>query len=399
MIVLGADTHKRSHTVAAINAATGQLLGDNTVAVGARGFAALVIWARGLDGELVWALEDCRHVSGALERFLIARGERVVRVWTRLMAGTRRSSRERRKSDQIDAVSVARAALAAGIQTLPTAALAGPELDIRLLVDHRERLVRTRVALNSTLQWNLHDLWPELTLPGGALFSKKWTSKIARRLARTEQTMRVRIARDELRRPRELTVAVDALETEIADLVAQVAPHPCSPSPVSAPDRGQAHRRDRRRSSLQQRGQARPHRRRGADPGQLRQDQPPSPGSRREPPDQRRAASRRRHPRAKPPRDTDLPRPQTPRRQEHPRGHSLPQAPPRPPHLAPAPAAHPVTDFSQSLDIGAAETAVPAGRWATAPSRRESSSAALPGAPERGSTESDRRSPRSRRSV
>ena len=154
MIVLGADAHKRSHTVAAINTATGQLLGDNTVAVGARGFAALVIWARGLDGERVWALEDCRHVSGALERFLIARGERVVRVSTRLMAGTRRSSRERGKSDQIDAVSVARAALAAGIETLPTAALAGPELDIRLLVDHRERLVGTRVALNSTLQWN-----------------------------------------------------------------------------------------------------------------------------------------------------------------------------------------------------------------------------------------------------
>jgi len=71
--------------------------------------------------------------------------------------------------------------LAAGIETLPTAALVGPELDLRLLGDHRERLLRTRVALNNTLQWNLHDLWPELTLPGGALFSKKWTTKIARR--------------------------------------------------------------------------------------------------------------------------------------------------------------------------------------------------------------------------
>jgi transposase len=224
MIVLGADTHKSSHTLAAINAATGEVLGEKTVQVGARGFGALLIWTRSLDGERVWALEDCRHVSGALERFLIARGERVVRVSTRLMAGTRRSSRERGKSDQIDAVSVARAALAAGIQTLPTAALAGPELDIRLLVDHRERLVRTRVALNSTLQWNLHDLWPELTLPGGALFSKKWTTKIARRLARAQQTMRVRIARDELRRLRELTETINALKVEIAELVGHVAP-------------------------------------------------------------------------------------------------------------------------------------------------------------------------------
>ena len=69
MIVLGADAHKRSHTIAAVDAATGQVLGDKTVAVGARGFAALLVWARGLDGERVWALEDCRHVSGALERF------------------------------------------------------------------------------------------------------------------------------------------------------------------------------------------------------------------------------------------------------------------------------------------------------------------------------------------
>jgi transposase len=90
MIVLGADTHKRSHTIVGVELATGQVVGDKTVAVGARGFAALLVWARGLDGDRVWPLEDCRHVSGALERFPIGRGERVVRVSTRLMAGTRR---------------------------------------------------------------------------------------------------------------------------------------------------------------------------------------------------------------------------------------------------------------------------------------------------------------------
>ena len=35
MIVLGADTHKRSHTIAAVAAATGELLGEQTVQVGA----------------------------------------------------------------------------------------------------------------------------------------------------------------------------------------------------------------------------------------------------------------------------------------------------------------------------------------------------------------------------
>jgi transposase len=224
MIVLGADVHKRSHTIAAIAAATGELKGDKTVRVGEDGFLALLDWARVLDCERVWALEDCRHVSGAFERFLIGSGERVVRVATKLMADVRRAGRERGKSDLIDALAVARAALREGIDALPSAQLAGIELDIRLLVDHRERLIRSRVALNNDLLWNLHDLWPELKLPGSALFSKKWSTRIARRLARAEQTARVRIARDELRRLRELTVAASELEAEIAELVAQAAP-------------------------------------------------------------------------------------------------------------------------------------------------------------------------------
>jgi transposase len=224
MMVLGADMHKRSHTIAALAATTGQLKGDKTIRVGDDGFLALLGWARSLDCERVWALEDCRHVSGSFERFLICSGERVVRVATKLTADARRAGRDRGKSDRIDALAVARAALREGIDMLPSAQLAGVELDIRLLVDHRERLIRNRVALNNDLLWNLHDLWPELKLPGSALFSKKWSTRIARRLARAEQTARVRIARDELRRLRELTVAASELEAEIAELVALVAP-------------------------------------------------------------------------------------------------------------------------------------------------------------------------------
>ena len=224
MIVLGADTHKRSHTVAAIATGTGELLGERTVQVGRRGFGALLRWARSIDEERSWALEDCRHVSGSLERFLIERGERVLRIPTHLTAKARKSARQRGKSDPIDAVNVARAALQEGLQSFPVAHLDGPELDLRLLVDHRERLVRHRVELNNTLQWHLHDLWPELQLPGGALFSKKWSTRIGRRLVRAQQTMRVRITRDELRRLRELTLAINRLEREITELVEQTAP-------------------------------------------------------------------------------------------------------------------------------------------------------------------------------
>ena len=52
------------------------------------------------------------------------------------------------------------------------------------LIASYERLIRSRVALNNELLWHLHVLWPELELPGSAQFSKKWSTRIARRLAR-----------------------------------------------------------------------------------------------------------------------------------------------------------------------------------------------------------------------
>ena len=112
--------------------------------------------------------------------------------------------------------------------------MAGVELDIRLLVDHRERLVRMRVALYNDLLWHLHDLWPELAIPGCSLLYKKWATRIARRLARAEQTTRIRIARDELRHLRELSHTINELEAEISDLVSQSRRN-CSPSPASGP--------------------------------------------------------------------------------------------------------------------------------------------------------------------
>jgi transposase len=224
MIVIGTDTHKASHTAAALDEGTGRVVAERTVSARRRSFEDLLLWGRGLEADRVWAIEDCRHVSGALERFLIARGERIVRVAPKLTAGARDSARERGKSDSIDAVSIARAAIREGIDKLPVAVLAGPELDIRLLVDHRERLVATRTRLINELRWNLHDLWPELEIPPRGLIAVHWPQRVAGRLARAEQTTRVRIARDELRRIRELTKTIDELERELALLVAKVAP-------------------------------------------------------------------------------------------------------------------------------------------------------------------------------
>lgn len=224
MVAIGVDPHKRTHSAVAVDE-VGRELSHRTERAEPEGFSALVAWSRTLPGDTpVWVIEDCRHVSGPLERFLLDRGETVVRLAPRLMAGARIGVRERGKSDPIDALAVARAALREGLDTLPAARLSGAELEIRLLVVHRDRLVAARTRLINELRWQLHDLWPDWQIPKRVLIQPGWQQKVARRLARAESTVRVRIARDEIRRVRDLTKTIDQLYRELAVLVAAVAP-------------------------------------------------------------------------------------------------------------------------------------------------------------------------------
>jgi hypothetical protein len=72
----------------------GRVLEERTLACGE---PSLLAWAAGLGKERLWALEDCRQVTGVLERLLLAAGEQVVRVPPRLRGIARRAGRERRQ--------------------------------------------------------------------------------------------------------------------------------------------------------------------------------------------------------------------------------------------------------------------------------------------------------------
>jgi transposase len=54
--------------------------GSRQIKADGPGHVAAVRWARQLDEERVWAIEDCRSCSRRLEQALLAAGERVVRV-------------------------------------------------------------------------------------------------------------------------------------------------------------------------------------------------------------------------------------------------------------------------------------------------------------------------------
>src|SRR5919198_5643884 len=88
MIVIGTDTHKRTHTCGAVDSLTAAARGELTVPARNGSFGKLLRWARALDPERVWAIEDCRHVSGARElvRQITARTTRIRELEAELAA-------------------------------------------------------------------------------------------------------------------------------------------------------------------------------------------------------------------------------------------------------------------------------------------------------------------------
>src|SRR5437870_9483684 len=167
MVILGIDAHKRTHTVVAIDEAGRQLGAKTTLAATTEVHLELVRWSDRFGSERRWAVEDCRHLSRRLEADLLAAGEGIVRVPPKLMAHARDAARTYGKSDPIDALAVARAALRE--PGLPVARLDGPSRELRLLVDHREDLVGDRSQMQNPLRWHLHELEPCYRVPAGAL--------------------------------------------------------------------------------------------------------------------------------------------------------------------------------------------------------------------------------------
>jgi transposase len=219
MIVVGLDVHKQALTAVAVDEA-GRAVAERTSAVDAE---ALVEWARSLEAERLWALEDCRHVTRALEQALVAAGERLVRVPPRLTAPQRRRGRIRGKSDAIDALAIARAALQEPELDRPRA---GEQRlrELKLLLDHRDDLVAERRRCQQRLRWHLHELDPSLAVPLGALDRGVWLERLGRWLARREQTTQVRIARQLLGRCRASTREIVVLERELETRAQTLAP-------------------------------------------------------------------------------------------------------------------------------------------------------------------------------
>ena len=218
-VKIGVDAHKHTHTLVAADD-LGRQVGTKTVRATAEGHLAAVEWARQWR-ERAWAVEDCRHLTRRLEGDLLRAGETVVRVPTVLMADSRRSGRERGKSDPIDALAVARAAWRE--PNLPAASLDGATRDLRLLVDHRDDLVAERTRVVCRLRWHLHELAPELDLPAKGFRRDCTIRGVRQHLAGIDGTVAA-IARELVERVAELNRRATELERQIKPLVVELGP-------------------------------------------------------------------------------------------------------------------------------------------------------------------------------
>lgn len=218
-VKIGVDAHKRTHTLVAADE-LGRQLATKTVAATTEGHLAALHWAAQWP-ERSWALEDCRHLTRRFEGDLLRAAEVVERVPTVLMAGARRGGRERGKSDPIDALAVARAAWRE--PNLPKASLDGASREVRLLVDHRDDLVKERTMAVCRLRWHLHELLPELVVAPKGLRRRCVVDSLSATLRDLPGTVAA-IARELLERIAVLNERANQLEREIRSLVVKLAP-------------------------------------------------------------------------------------------------------------------------------------------------------------------------------
>jgi transposase len=219
MIVIGLDVHKQSVTAVAVDEA-GRPLAEKVVIVGSD---ELLGWAAALGAERLWAVEDCRQLTGWLERQLLDAGEDLVRVPPKLTVPERRAGRTRGKSDPIDALAIARAALREPDLSRPRAD-EGVYREIKLLVDHRDDLVDQRRRTQQRLRWHLHQLDPTYEVPLRMLSRASHLERVGRWLSRRDQELQVRLARELVSMVRQLNRAVAELDQELEQQTTEVAP-------------------------------------------------------------------------------------------------------------------------------------------------------------------------------
>ena len=154
-----------------------------------------------VDGDRLWAVEDCRHVTRGLEQTLLERGRAAGAGAAEVDRAAASRGRTRGKSDS-DRRARRRPGGAAGAAARRAACRRGDAARAEAARRSPRRPVAERRRCQQRLRWHLHELdprcrcrWVRSTAPSGSTGSPG-------KLARRELTTQVRIARDLLGRCR-----------------------------------------------------------------------------------------------------------------------------------------------------------------------------------------------------
>jgi transposase len=159
-VIIGMDPHKRSATIEVINDRE-KVLAQGRFGTDTDGYQTMLGLGRQYKDRL-WAVEGCNGIGRHIAQRLVADGETVVDVPTKLSARARVfATGQGRKTDPVDAHSVA--VVASRTEGLRQVGVDDATVVLRLLVDRRDHLGRTRIETVS----RLHHLLLEL-VPGGA---------------------------------------------------------------------------------------------------------------------------------------------------------------------------------------------------------------------------------------
>jgi transposase len=221
--VIGVDTHRDQHVLAVVVASSGAVIAQRSVRSNARGYAEAMRFAGDhAPGARVWAVEGAGHYGAGFARYLSSRSETVHEAGRT----TRGERRLQGKDDLLDAIRVARSALASTAHALPRSGERQEAL--RLLLLARRSAVDVRrvaiVQLRSVIVTAPESLRDQLRqLPLGELLRR--CSRFRRSSSRTpDQLATILVLRSLAQRIQAATREATELEREILAHVRALVP-------------------------------------------------------------------------------------------------------------------------------------------------------------------------------
>jgi transposase len=143
-VAIGVDSHKSSFAAAALDE-LGRVVGVREFPNDAHGHDALLRWIKAQDRDRVIGIEGAGSYGAGLSRHLLDAGEDVYEVPAFLSYRERKRNPSRGKSDPGDAVAIAR--VTARGEGLSSRCRTEDSVELKLLSDHRDQLVRARTQL------------------------------------------------------------------------------------------------------------------------------------------------------------------------------------------------------------------------------------------------------------